>query len=112
MKNKASLLTITDKNFNHQVLENLQPVLVHFAANWSGSSDIMTPIIEDLALKFTGEVAFGQIDSDKYGQIAMKFGIESAPTLLFFNHGRVVDRTTGVISKSELRNKLKALLLK
>ena len=112
MKNKASLLTITDKNFNHQVLENLQPVLVYFVANWSGSSDIMTPIIEELALKFTGEVAFGQIDSDKYGQIAMKFGVVSVPNLIFFNHGRVVDRTTGVISKSELADKLKALLRK
>ena len=112
MKNKANILTLTDKNFNHQVLENLHPVLVHFKANWSGSSDIMTPIIEGLALEFSGEVAFGQIDADKYGQIATKFGVESIPTLIFFNHGRVVDRTTGVISKSELTNKLKALLQK
>ena len=110
MKNKANLLTMTDKNFNHQVLENHQPVLVHFGTIWSGSSDIMTSIIEKLALEFFGEVKFGKIDADKYGQIAMKFGIESVPTLIFFNHGRVVDRTSGVISKSELTDKLIALL--
>ena len=46
MKNKANLLTLTDKNFNHQVLENHQPVLVHFRTDWSGSSDIIIPIIE------------------------------------------------------------------
>ncbi len=110
MKNKAGLLALTDKNFNHEVLENLQPVLVQFSTNWSGSSDIMTPIIEELALEFSGEVAFGKIEADKYSQIAMKFGIESVPALLFFNHGRVVDQTTGMISKSELAEKLKALL--
>lgn len=105
-------MILTDKNFNHQVLENLQPVLVHFRANWSGSSDIMTAIIEKLSLEFFGKVKFGKIDADRYDQIAMKFGIKSVPTLIFFNHGRVVDRTTGVISKSELTNKLKALLRK
>ncbi|MCH8873843.1 thiol reductase thioredoxin [candidate division KSB1 bacterium] len=110
MKKKANLLALTDKNFNHQVLENLQPVLVHFRTDWSGSSDIITPIIEELALKFAGEVSFGKLDTDNHNQIAMKFGIESVPTLIFFNHGRVVDRTNGVISKSELTNKLKALL--
>ena len=112
MKNNPNVLILTANNFNHQVLENNQPVLVHFRADWSGSSDIMTPIIEGLALEFSGNVAFGQIDADKYGQIAIKFGVESIPTLIFFNHGRVVDRTTGVISKSELTNKLKALLRK
>ncbi len=112
MKKKANLLILSDENFNQRVLENLQPVSVHFCTRWSGSSDILTPIIEGLALEFSGEVAFGQIDADKYGQIATKFGVESIPTLIFFNHGRVVDRTTGVISKSELTKKLKALLVK
>ena len=112
MKNHPNVLILTDKNFNHHVLENNQPVLVHFMANWSGSSEIMTPIIEELSVEFSNEFTFGQIDSDKYGQIAMKSGVESVPTLVFFNHGRVVDRTTGVISKSELTNKLKALLRK
>ena len=112
MKKKANLPALTDKNFNRQVLENLQPVLVHFRTDWSGSSDIITPIIEELELTFAGEVSFGQLDTDNHNQIAMKFGIESVPTLIFFNHGRVVDRTNGVISKSELTNKLKALLRK
>ena len=65
MKKKANLLALTDKNFNHQVLENLQPVLVHFRTDWSGSSDIITPIIEELAVEFADEVKFGKIDADR-----------------------------------------------
>ncbi len=109
MKNKASLLTLTDKNFNHQVLENVQPVLVHFRTDWSGTSYIITAIIEELALQFSGKVAFGTIDIDAHSQVAKKFGIASVPTLLFFCNGRVIDRITGVISKSELIDKLKSL---
>ena len=112
MKNKENLLTLTDKNFNHQALENHQPVLVHFRANWSGASDIMAPIIEDLALKFSDEVRFGEIDIEKNNQIAERFDVERIPSLLFFSRGEVVDRLAGVISKSELTDRLKALLEK
>lgn len=110
MKKKASLLKLTNENFNHRVLENVLPVLVLFSASWSGSSDILTPIIEELALEFSGKVISAKIDTDKYSEICLKFGIEAVPTLLFFKNGRVVDRLTGVISKSEVANKLKALL--
>ena len=110
MEKQTAIITLTDKNFNRQVLENLQPFVVHFRANWSGSSEIMTSIIDDLALEYSGEVLFGKIDADEHSQIAVKFGIECVPTLLFIHHGRVVDQTMGMISKSELADKLKALL--
>lgn len=110
MKKKASLLNLTKENFNHQVLENILPVLVLFCSSWSGASEIMIPIIEELALEFSGKATFAQIDADQYRNIAMKFSIESIPTLLFFKNGCVDDQVTGVISKSELANKLTALL--
>jgi len=108
VKNKAIILT--NENFNHRVLENVLPVMVLFSASWSGSSDIMTPIIEQLALEFSSKLAFAKIDADKYGEISVKLGIDSVPTLLFFKNGRVVDRLTGVISKGKLGEKLKSLL--
>ena len=70
----------------------------------------MNSIIDDLALVYSGEVTFGKIDADECCQLAMQFGIESVPTLLFFNNGKVVDQIRGMISKSELSNKLAALL--
>lgn len=104
------MLVLTDKNFNHQALENLRPVLVHFCTRWSGSSDIMAAIIEDLAFEFSGEIAIGELDTDKFCQAGEKLGVDCIPTLLFFNNSRVVDRITGVVSKGELADRLKALL--
>ena len=110
MTKQSTTITLTDNNFSGQVLKNLQPSVVHFKTTWSGSSDIMTCIIDDLALVNAGKVTFGKIDADEHSQIAAQFGIESIPTLLFFTNGKVVDQTLGMISKSELSDKLKALL--
>ena len=110
MTKQPTTITLTDGNFNDQVLENLQPSVVHFRTTWSGSSDTMTCIIDDLAPVYSGKVTFGEIDADEYSEIAVQFGIESVPTLLFFNNGKVVDQILGMISRSELSDKLKTLL--
>ena len=110
MKEKTNIIALTDENFNHFVLESTQPVLVKFGTNWSGSCDIMMSIIEGLAVKFSGKIKFCKLDVDRFPEITAKFDVRTIPTLLFFNHGRMVDQTTGVVSKSELADKLKVLL--
>ncbi len=110
MKNKTSLLNLTNENFRHQVLENPHLVLVKFGASWSGPCHILTPIIEELVATFSDKVDFCRMDVDKFPEITKKFNIQCIPTLLFFNTGKVVEQTTGVISKSELEKKLLALL--
>ncbi len=110
MKEKTNVLVLTDKNFNRQVLESLHPVMVLFCTRWSGSSDIMAAIIEELAFEFSREIAFGEIDTDRFGQPGKKLGVDCIPTLLLFNNGRVVDWIAGVVSKAELADRLKALL--
>lgn len=110
MKKNTNMHILTDKNFNHQVLESLQPVLVLFCTCWSGSSDIMAVIIEELAFEFSGEIMIGEIDTDKFGQPGKNLSVDCIPTLLFFNNGRVVDRVVGVVSKAELADRLKVLL--
>ncbi len=110
MNKQAVTVTLTDKNFNRQVIESLHPFMVHFQTNWSGSSDIMTCIIDDLSQVYSDQVTFGTIDTDKHTQTVIKFGIASVPTLLLFNNGKVIDQTIGMISKRELSDKLKALL--
>ncbi len=70
----------------------------------------MLPIIEELAVEFSGEVEFCKLDVDQYPETAKKFDVRIAPTLLIFKNGRILDQETGVIAKSELAGKLKALL--
>ncbi|MFQ5603438.1 MAG: thioredoxin family protein [bacterium] len=109
MKNKFTVLTLTNENFNQRVLESVLPVLVLFCASWSGSSDIMVAILEELARDFPGKAVFAKIDADEAHEIARQFRIASIPTVLFFKQGVVDDRIVGVTSKNDLAQRLRAL---
>ena len=91
------------------MLDNVRSVMVMFAARWSGTCHIMTPVFTDIAVTFSDKVVFGQLDVDLNPQTAARFSIAVLPTLLFFKNGSVVERINGVISKTELTNKLKRL---
>lgn len=110
MKRENNLLSLSSENFNHRVLASVVPVVVLFGAGWSGSADILAPILEELARDFSGKAVFATIDADESREIATQFGIESIPTTLFFENGRVNDRVTGVISKNELAERVHALV--
>lgn len=110
MKNKAKLLSLTDENFSQHVLENVQPVLVKFVANWSGPCHIMNPVIEELAIEFSHKIRFYTLDVEKYPTVKMKYDVRVIPTLLVFTNGGIIDQATGVVSKTELVDKLNALL--
>ena len=110
MKKQTDTVTLTDGDFNRQVLEYPHPVVVCFTANWSGSSDIMLPIVDDLAERFAGKVRFGKIDADKNRRLAAELGVASVPTLVLFRKGSVVEIIQGVISGSELAEKVRAQL--
>jgi thioredoxin len=101
---------LTDKNFTLNVLDNIRPVMVMFAAGWSGPCHMITPIIKDLAATFSGKVVFCKMDVDHNPQTAARFAVAVLPTLCFFKNGSVVERINGVISKTELTDKLKRLL--
>ena len=92
------------------MLDNTRHVMVMFAAEWSGPCHMITPVITDLAVRFSDKVVFAKLDVDHNPQTAARFAIAVLPTLCFFKNGSVVDRINGVISKTELTDKLKRLL--
>jgi len=71
---------------------------------------MMRPIITSLAVTFSDKVVFGELDVELNPQTAASFAIAVLPTLLFFKNGSVVERINGVISKTELTEKLEKLL--
>ncbi len=101
---------LTDANFQKEVLENSQPVLVDFWADWCGPCHMIAPAIEELAADFEGRAKVGKLDVDANGKIAGQYGIRSIPTILLFNDGKLVDQVVGVAPKSELTNKLSDLI--
>ena len=105
----AHYVTGTDANFEDEVLNSDQPVLVDFWATWCGPCRTIAPTIEKIAADYDGRAKVVKLDVDNNPQTAMKYGIRSIPSLLFFKGGRPVDQMVGVVSERVLADKLDTL---
>jgi thioredoxin 1 len=101
-------LEITDANFGDLVANSDKRVLVDFWAEWCGPCRMVGPVVERIAEAYEGQAVVGKVDVDTNPETAMKFGIRSIPTLLFFKNGQLVDRVVGAASQVVLEDKLKA----
>ena len=110
MAENAKYVTLTDANFEQEVLQNDQPVLVDFWATWCGPCRMIAPHIEALAGEYEGRAKIGKMDVDHNQKWPFQYGIRSIPTLLIFKGGRVVDQIVGAVPKKVLAQKLDAQL--
>ena len=101
-----SEITFTDANFDAEVMKHNGTVLVDFFAPWCGPCKMMAPVIEKLAEEYDGKVKIGKLDVDENGETAMKYEVQSIPTLIIFKNGEVVDKLIGFQSEEALKSKL------
>jgi thioredoxin 1 len=104
----GNVVELTDKNFQTEVLQAGQPVLVDFWAPWCGPCRMIAPMIEELAAEYSGAIKIGKINIDDSPRAAGDYGVSSIPTLMIFKAGEVVDRFVGVQPKNRLQAALDA----
>lgn len=106
---QAGPVELNDDNFDEFVSKNGVAV-VDFWAAWCGPCRMIAPIINELAKKYAGKVAFGKLNVDESPRTAARFNIMSIPTLLFFKDGRIIDAIVGAAPKSYIEARLSSLV--
>ncbi len=94
------------ENFESIVLESPVPVVVVFYTDWSGCSQIIKFIMDELNVKAFPAVKFCRINADDNQEIVQEYGIQMIPTILFFYNKKIVDSIEGIFPKSNILNKL------
>ncbi|MCL2701157.1 MAG: thioredoxin [Phycisphaerae bacterium] len=97
------VIEFTDGNFQSEVLGADVPVLVDFWAPWCGPCKMLGPVIDELAKDFHGKAKIGKVNTDENQDTAMKFGIQSIPTVLLFKGGQLTRKFVGLTSKVDLK---------
>ncbi len=97
---------LSDQNFEAEVLQSPQPVLVDFWAPWCGPCRMIAPIVEQLATKNVDAIQVAKINIDDSPNTAASYGVSSIPTLMIFKNGEVIDRFVGVQPKKRLQDAL------
>jgi len=104
------VLTITEANFEAEVLKSTVPVLVDFWAEWCMPCRMLAPTVDELAGEYDGRVKFGKLNVDQNHQVTNQYGITGIPALLMFKNGQLVKKVVGVKPKKDLKAELDALL--
>jgi thioredoxin 1 len=94
------ILTVTDQNWDQEVLKSDQPVLVDFWAQWCGPCRMVAPVLEQLAGEMEGKVRIAKLDVDSNQATAYQFQVQSIPTFILFKNGQMADRMMGAMPKS------------
>ena len=95
-------ITITNENFEQEVLKSDIPVLVDFWAVWCGPCQMVGPILSEIAEENEGKIKVGKVNVDEQPELARQFGIMSIPTMMVFKGGEKVNQLVGAVPKEEV----------
>ena len=93
---------VDTKNFQSDVLQSQEPVVVDFWAEWCGPCKMIAPALDEIATELKGKVKIAKLNIDENPELAAQFGVRSIPTLMLFKGGEVADMKVGAAPKTAL----------
>lgn len=99
-------ITLTAENFQQEVLDAKETVLVDFWAGWCGPCRMLSPVVDEVAAEVPG-LKVGKVNVDEQQALAGRFDIMSIPTLLVFKGGKAVNQSVGVVPKQSILDMVK-----
>lgn len=103
-------ITLTDQNFDQEVLSSDKPFLVDFWAEWCGPCKMVSPAVSQIADEFAGELKVGKLNVDQNPQATMKYQILSIPSLKVFKSGKIIGEIVGAAPKPVIEKKIKDII--
>jgi thioredoxin 1 len=104
-----NIVTLTQENFEAEVLKATKPVLVDFWAEWCGPCKMIGPVLDELAAEYDGRIKIGKVNIDEFQALAAEYSVRAIPTLLLFDKGQVTEQMVGLRSKRDLKASLDRL---
>ena len=101
-----TIVTVTDANFEEEIGSSSGLAIVDFWAEWCGPCRVVSPIVEELAHEYAGQVKVGKLDVDSNRRTSQRFQIRAIPSILYFKDGQLVDQVVGAYPKRHLEEKI------
>jgi thioredoxin 1 len=101
-----NVVEFNDQNFEQEVINSDQPVLVDFWAEWCMPCRMLAPTIDKIAKDYAGKVKVGKVDTDANRDVSIKYGISAIPTVILFKGGQVVQKFVGLRQERDFKEAL------
>jgi thioredoxin 1 len=102
--------SVTDSDFDTQVLKSDKPVLVDFWAEWCGPCKMIGPSLEEISEELGEQVQIVKLNIDDHPDTPAKYGVRGIPTMILFKNGEIADTKVGAAPKAQLKSWLEGAL--